>query len=232
MTIALLLGGTALSGFLGNQGAQGASQAQQQAQQQALAFQQQAYQDQQRNLYPWISTGQGALGTIANLYGLNGGTGFNENALNTFRSSPDYAFAFREGQRALDNSAAARGGMLGGNYSRALTQYGQGMATNYLDNYTKRLLGIADSGRTAALGQGQLGATMGSQIGNTFGNIGTAQASGIVGGTNALTGALGSGINNYLLMSALNNRGSSYGGVNRGGSFLGMSTPWPQMNAA
>lgn len=187
-------------------------------------------------LAPYQAAGAGAMGLISDLYGLGGGAAFGEGSLARFRTSPDYAFAFDEGRRALENSAAARGGLLSGNFARGITQFGQNHATGFLDNYTKRLLGIADMGRSSVISQGQLGIPVGQlglgmgqlgvgmggvlssltgqvgnaygNIGSAYGNIGSAQASGIVGGANAMTGGINSGVNNYLLYNALGNRGS------------------------
>lgn len=218
--VAAAIGGSALvSGGLGYLGAKSASEKQAEQGQQALSFQkgvvgqqQQNYNTMQEGLSPYRQAGAGAMDRITGLYGLGGGPAFGQDAINQFKNSPDYAFAFSQGQDALQNSAAARGGLLSGNFARAATQYGEGYATNYLKNYTDRLMGIAGQGRDTVMGGGQIGAGLGTalsgQIGSSYGNIGTANASGIVGGTNAVTGAIGSGTQNYLLMNALNNRSS------------------------
>jgi hypothetical protein len=181
-------------------------------------------------LSPYISGGASAFGLISDLYGLNGGQGFGESALARFRASPDYAFTFDEGRRAMENSAAARGNLLSGNFARGITQYGQNSAMGFLDNYTKRLLGIADMGRGSALSGGQLAMSRGGglpafgqfasgmagQIGSSYGNIGAAQASGIVGGANAMTGGINSGLNNYMFYNALGRNGQSSYSPNAG----------------
>lgn len=220
LSIALLLGGTALSGGLGFLGAKDASNKQAESAAQALSFQkgvfgqqEQAYNTMQEGLSPYRQAGAGAMDRISGLYGLGGGqTAFGPEAIASFKNSPDYSFAFNQGREALENSAAARGGLLSGNFGRAATQYGEGYATNYLKNYTDRLMGIAQGGQNAVMGGGQIGTGVGTalsgQIGSSYGNQGAANASGIVGGTNAATGAIGGGVNNYLLMNALNNRSS------------------------
>lgn len=221
--MAAAIGGAAAvgagTGYLGYKGAQDASKAQAESAAQALAFQKQVYGQQQQNynqmqegLSPYRQAGAGAMDRITGLYGLGGGPAFGQEAINQFKNSPDYAFAFNQGQDALQNSAAARGGLLSGNFARAATQYGQGYATNWLKNYTDRLMGVAGMGQNAVMGGGQIGTGLGTalsgQIGSSFGNMGAANASGIVGGTNAMTGAVGSGVQNYLMLQALNK--SSY----------------------
>ncbi|MFK5283483.1 hypothetical protein ACI3PL_28310, partial [Lacticaseibacillus paracasei] len=42
-----------------------------------------------------------------------------------FTADPGYAFRMREGQRAIESSAAARGGLLSGGTGKALVNYGQ-----------------------------------------------------------------------------------------------------------
>lgn len=207
--VAAAIGGaSALSAGVGYLGSQKASKLQAASAQQGLDFQKQVYGNQQGDLQPYKQAGSDALGMIGDLYGLNGGGGFGKSALDTFRRSPDYAFNFGEGARAFENSAAARGGLLGGNFARGITDYGQGTANNYLNQYTNRLMGIAGMGQGAALGGGQLASGMAGQIGQSYGNMGQAQASGVVGGANAITGAIGSGMNNYTLTNYLNR--SSY----------------------
>lgn len=109
----------------------------------------------------------------------------------------------------MENSAAARGGLLSGNFARGITQFGQDYGTGYLQRYRSGLLDIAKMGAGAATGGGQLGVQSAGQVGNSFQGIGQANASGFVGGANAVTGSLSSGMNNYLFMNAMNR--SSYG---------------------
>lgn len=224
ITIALLAS-TALStgaSFLG-------SSAQSKAAQQGLNFQKQVYGQQQADLSPFKQAGTGALGMISDLYGLNGGGGFGASAMNQFRNSPDYAWNFGEGLRALQNNAAAHGSLFSGNFARAASDYGQNTANNYLNQYTNRLMGVAGMGQQAALGGGQLASGMAGQIGQSFGNQGAANASGFIGGANALTGGIGSGMNNYMLSNYLNRSSFSPNqGIGGGGGFYGGS---PASNA-
>jgi hypothetical protein len=46
-----------------------------------------------------------------------------------FQSDPGYAFRVQEGTKALERSAAAKGGLLSGGTGKALERYGQGLAT-------------------------------------------------------------------------------------------------------
>lgn len=144
---------------------------------------------------PFMIPGQGAMASLAQLYGINPETGeyspdaaFNEASLAAFRRSPDYQFALQEGLGALENSQAAKGMLRSGNTLRAITDYGQGLATQTFGNYRGAL------GQLASLGAGAAG-----QTGQAAMAQGAAQASGAVGSANAWSGALGS-IANYGMM--------------------------------
>ena len=75
-----------------------------------------------------------------------------------FETTPGYQFRFDEGMKALENSAAARGGVLSGANMKAINEYGQNFATTEFDNVLSRLSGLVSQG---ALSSGQ--ATTGSQ---------------------------------------------------------------------
>src|SRR5450631_2876055 len=84
-------------------------------QKQVLAGQQQNFGDMKTNLNPFIQNGAGANNLLGSFYGTNGSDpALGQNALQAFQNSPDYQFALKGGSAALDNSAAAKGGVLGG----------------------------------------------------------------------------------------------------------------------
>lgn len=182
-------------------------------QREAMAYQKENYDKASGNLSPFIQTGQGANSMLASAYGLNGQSPLNEGALQAFYNSPDYKFALKGGSEALDNSAAAKGGVLGGNQIRAQTEYGQGMATQNLQNYFQRLTAMSGQGLQAGGILGQIGTGTGAQVGASANNIGnsqmaagTAEASGILGGVKGFQ----SGLNSLSLFNQMSK--SSYGG--------------------
>ena len=203
--VAVAIGGSALIGAgAGIYSANKASNAQSQAGQQALEYQKQADARNQANIQPFLNAGNEATARLGQSYADPG----------SFANTPDYQFGFGQGASALQNSAAARGGLLGGNFARGITQFGQDYANNYLTKYRSGLTDIARLGAGAATGGGALANQSAGQVGQSYGNIGQAQASGYVGGANALTGSLGSGAQNYMLYNALGK--SSYGGGSGG----------------
>jgi hypothetical protein len=221
-----MLGASLLGAGASIYGANKASSAQEAAankaaaiQQQAMEYQKQNYETASGNLSPFIKTGTGATNLLASFYGLNGSDpALGQSALERFRQSPDYQFAKTEGINALDNSAAAKGGVLGGNQMRAVTEYGSGLATQNLQNYLTRLTGLSGQGIQAGGYLGQIGTGAGSQVGTSANNIanstmaaGTAEASGILGTVKGID----SGLNSLSLYNQLGK--SSYSGYLPGG---------------
>jgi type II secretory pathway pseudopilin PulG len=177
------------------------------AQQQAIQFQRENYEKASGNLSPFIQTGQGANNLLSSFYGLNGADpALGDNALAAFAKSPDFKFAMKEGIGALDNSAAAKGGLLSGNQLRAVTEYGSGLATQNLTNYLSRLSGLSGQGIQAGGMLGQIGSGTGSNINTASNNLGnaymaggTAEASGILG----MTKGFNSGLNSLSLYNQM-----------------------------
>lgn len=111
-----------------------------------------------------------------------------------FRTDPGYQFAYNEGLRALDASAAARGTLLSGGQAKALTRYGQGVADQQYGNYWNRLAGLAGVGQQATSGTAAVGQSYSNQAGNALMQQGNARASGY----NALGQGIAGGFNNLL----------------------------------
>jgi hypothetical protein len=125
-----------------------------------------------------------------------------------FQADPGYAFRLQEGMKALDRTAAARGGLLSGATLRGAQRYGQEMGsqeyTNAFNRYQaerqarlnplQSLAGMSQTSANMLTGAaGQLGQNI-AQGAATMGNI---RASGYMNQANALTGALGQGLNYY-----------------------------------
>ncbi len=168
------------------------------------------------DLAPYRETGETALGQYAALYGV-GRDGMlsdedMQGARDMFKATPGYEFRMEEGVKALDRSAAARGGLGSGGYGRDLTRFGQGIASEEFNNYANRLAGLANTGQSSAAQTGAAGMQSAGQVGNFLmsgaanqGNMlaqaGTARASGYAGVANAASGAA----SNYLFMNAMQN---------------------------
>lgn len=123
-----------------------------------------------------------------------------ENAMARFYESPDYNINFDEGQKALEQSAAARGGLFSGNTGTALARYGQDYGNRLYTQYANRLASMAGLGQTAATSTGQFGANAAAQQGNAMMAGGQAKARGWEGINNAIQG----GMQNYYTNQYLN----------------------------
>jgi hypothetical protein len=219
-TAAALLGSAAIGAGASLFGSSKAADAQKDAANNALAFQQQTYNNNQKNLSPYMSAGSGAANLLSKFYGLDG-NGLSADGMSNvnafFQNSPDYKFAVQEGQSALENSAAARSGNLNGNALRAAQSFGQGLATQNLGGYLGRIQGIAGMGASAAGSAANTNTEAAKQVGNTMQNAGQAEASGYVGAANGVN----SFVNNLQLYNERLNRSSYGGGSSMGGSFGG-----------
>ena len=124
----------------------------------------------------------------------------------SFTGSPGYQFRFDQGMRALTNSQAARGGLLSGGAMKEATSYGQGIGSDEYMNEFNRYATMSGMGQTAVNNTTNAGVATAGNVGNSTMAAGNARASGYIGGANAITGGLNSGINYYQnqqLMSQL-----------------------------
>lgn len=168
---------------------------------------------------PWYEAGRNALTQLAPLV-----SNYTPFGMEQFEADPGYSFRMDEGMKALERSAAARGGLLSGGMMKGIQRFGQGLAsdeyTNAFNRYqTERnaklnpLQSLAGVGQTTAQQIGQAGQTMANNIGQTnqamgtnLGNIYTSTAS---NAGNAITGAAQARASGYVgqanaLTSALN----------------------------
>jgi hypothetical protein len=204
-----------IAGVAGAFGSRSAAKRQERAARRALALQRQMFATQQANLEPFRASGVQAQNRLMSLLGLGGDTqaeGYGSMArdfsMQDFQQDPGYGFRMSEGLKALERSAAGRGGAASGAAMKGITQYGQNLASQEYQNAFNRymanrqarlaplqnLMGVgmgAAQGLSGAAGQfGQVG-------GQSYGDIGNAQAAGIMGPLNALSQGLGSAANLY-----------------------------------
>lgn len=194
---AILGGASLVSGLAGASASRSAASQQADAAQRATEAQQAAAAQQRADLAPWRNTGELANNKIASMLGLNGSSSFTSD-------DPSYAFRFSEGQKAVDNGAASRGMSLSGGALKALSKYGQDMASTEYSNSFNRYKSVSDSGQSAAAGQGAASANLGNSTANNLMQAGNASAAGTMGTANAWSGALGSAVNNYQQNQLLN----------------------------
>lgn len=162
------------------------------------------YEQQRADQEPWRQAGLGALAQM-------GDSDFQRDFTTAdFQKDPGYEFRMAEGQKALERSAAARGGLQSGGTLKALSRYGQDYASNeYQNAYNRfnsdrdrrfgRLSSLAGMGQTATNQMGTAGMNLSGLAGNYADNVsniglgaakygGAARMAGAQAWGNAITG--------------------------------------------
>lgn len=222
-----------------------ASDATLQAQRESIEFQKEQADLARADREPWRLTGANKLSELA-MRTKQGGDLMRTFGMSDFERDPGYQFRLDEGMKGLNNSAAARGGLLSGAALKAASQYNQNFASNEFGNASNRfvanqtnqfnrLASLADVGQTAANQNGQnamqLGQNVGNGMMNTAGAIsnnligaGNARASGYMAQSNAWGNALNQGV------SAWNQYNNNQPPPNRAGSTSGNLDYWRGSN--
>lgn len=197
-----IVGGAILgSALLGSSASKSAASTQAQAAEQAGQVQKDIFERQVQLQEPWRQAGINALARM--------GTGFTGKV--DLTQDPGYAFRLSEGLKAIDRGAAARGGLMSGAALKAGARFGQDYASQEYQNAYNRALtqynttaALAGVGQTATNALSNAAGQYGANAGNAIQSAAAARASGYVGGANALTGALGTGLNYYQSQNMLN----------------------------
>ena len=232
ITAALISGGAALLGGALASNAQGkAAEAQQSSAAKQLALQKEMFNKQIELQAPFRQAGLIGQNRLLDLLGLSGNTtaaGYGTAAQNftpsDLTSDPGYQFRLSEGLKALDASAASRGGLLSGNAGRALVDYGQASGSQEYQNAFNRyqtnranllnplqsLAGQAQSSANTLGGAAQNYASTGTGSMQYGGN---AAASGYLGQANSWNSALNNAASGYQNYATMNNLFGSNGGA-------------------
>jgi len=204
-----IIGGAVVGGVATAYAGKKAASAQEAAAAQASNTQLQMYYASREDLAPWTEAGQNALAQYQERAEAGPGV---------FEESPGYQFRMGEGVKALERGAAARGGLLSGRQQKALTRFGQDYASNEYQNFLNQYYQglqptqwLAGTGQSAAAQQGAWGQQTGANIAQNQLAAGQAQAGGYINQANALTGAMGGGLQNYLLWKAYTGGGGGSG---------------------
>ena len=237
---ASILGGSAISAGAGLIGSSKAAKAQINAANTAAAQQKAMFDEQVRLQAPFREAGLTAQNRLMQYLGLSGAptdAGYGKYAgdfsMADFQADPGYAFRLAEGNKALDRTAAARGGLLSGGAMKAAQRYGQEMGSQeYMNafnryqtnraNQLQPLQSLMGAGQTGANVLTQAAGGLGANLAETTMGAGNARASGYMGGANALSNAIGQGFNAYANMY-----GGDYGPTNPNlvGSFNSLARP-------
>jgi hypothetical protein len=216
------------SSLIGANASSRAAGAQADAANRAADLQYEQYKQTREDQMPWMQAGKTALNALTPL-----ATNYQKFGMNQFQADPGYAVRLSEGQKALDRSAAARGGLISGSALKAAQRYGQDMGSQEYQNAFNRyqaertaqlqpLQSLAGVGQTTAQSLGAAGQNYAGAAGNALTGGAAAQAAGYVGGANALTSGLGTYLNynqSNNLLNVLQNRG--YGATNYSAAPMG-----------
>ena len=103
------------------------------ASREAIDLQRKMYYEGVARQQPWLEAGQIALNKL-----VPEATNYQNFGMEQFKQDPGYAFRMSEGMKALENSAAARGGLLSGATMKGIQRYGQDMASQEYMNAFNR----------------------------------------------------------------------------------------------
>lgn len=122
-----------------------------------------------------------------------------------YQADPGYQFRLDQGNQALQNSAAARGGLLSGRAAKDAMAYNGGQASQEYANAFSRFQ-VNRSNKLNPL-QSLMGAGQTATNGMTADvtGSGNAQAAGYVGGANAVNNAVGQGTSMYQTNRLMDN---------------------------
>lgn len=210
MPVGSIIGAVAGIGtsLLGASASKKAAKAQAAAAAQAQETQLEMYRQTREDLSPFRETGAQAGYQLADLFGIptpanpDGSNPFGVKAWEGYQETPFYQNPLKEGIRAVDNSAAARGNLLSSGNLKNVSEYAGNYATKQFGSFMDRLYQLAGMGQGAAAQTGQAALSTGRGVADSQMAAGEAKASGIVGGANALAdGVRGFGNNlAYLTM--------------------------------
>ena len=180
---------------------------------QATQLQREMYQQTREDQAPYRTAGYNALAEMQRTAGnVPGAFKFGNEAM---YQDPGYAFRLSEGQKALDRSAAARGGLISGGALKAATRFGQDMGSQeYQNAYNRALTGyntgvasenqlynrqaaLSGIGQTATNLVGQAGQNYGTSVGNALMNQGVNAGNARMIGANALNSGVTGALSTY-----------------------------------
>jgi len=202
-----IAGSSVLGGAMQSRASSKAARAQQQAAAAQQQLEREMFERQVELQEPFRQLGLQNLNRLAGLYG-EGGAYANAPGMAEIQMDPGYGFRFGEGMKALERSAAARGGLLSGSMLKGAQRYGQEMGSQEFQNAYARAMEQRRAVTNALAGLGAGGPTAASAIGGAAQNYaqgagqaiqmgGQARASGYIGRANALSNALSQGAMGY-----------------------------------
>lgn len=163
------------------------------ASREANAMQMAMYNQTRADQAPWRIAGEGALKRIEEFPDFS----FNAEEFN-FMQDPSYDWRLSQGVEALDRSASARGNVLSGGQQKAITEYGQDMASQEYSNAFNRHMSEQQFDYNTAIGEHNINlgkeqslAGLGQSSTNALASAGSSTANSMA--NNTMSGASNAG---------------------------------------
>lgn len=232
---AAIIGGAALIGTAGSiyasnqaakaqaSAARGAAAEARAAGERAADVQERMFERQVELQEPFRQAGLTSQNRMLTLLGLEGGDPNDPNfgryakdfSMADYEADPGYGFRMSEGMKALERSAAARGGLLSGSTLKGIERFGQGLASEEYQNAFNRyqvnranqlnpLQSLYGSGQTSANALTTAAGQTGAGLANTYMGVGQGVGSALMAGGNARASS-------YMNMASALNQGLSTG---------------------
>lgn len=200
------VGGLASSAVSGR-AARDAARSQQDAVNAQIAYQ-------ERTQRPWMEAGQFALGQLQQ--GLSPGGQFTgQFTMADAQNSAAEQHALQQGTQAIQNSAAAKGGLLNSNTLQDLVEYGQANAAQYQNQAFNQYLAQRNANLAPLQSLAGLGQTSTQHVADNVSNLAlsgaAAGAAGRVGQANAVSSGIENVGNQISMLAGLFGRGGSGG---------------------
>ena len=211
VTGAIVGGSQLLGGYLGAEGAKDAAEIQAAAADRAALLEKEMYDISRKDLAPYREQGYTALKDIEGMKPFLTAQ-FGPDQFEQYLD-PSMAFRQRLGEQSTARLANVGGGAMSGNTLRALTDYGQGLASteygNAFDRFQTERGNIYNTLANIA-GMGQNAVNTGVSAGQTYAGqrtalttgAGAAEAAGVVGAANAY-GGMAQNIGNLAMMGSM-----------------------------
>ena len=178
---ALVVGGSQLIGSSMQADAAGeAAGIQAGASREGIAEQRRQFDALQALLKPYTEAGVPALEAQQAFLGLKGPEA-EQAAIERISGGETFKSLAQQGEEALLQRASATGGLRGGNIQGALAQFRPQLLNTLIEQQYGRLGGLTTIGQQSAAGVGTAGMQTGTNVANLLGQVGAAQAGGVLG---------------------------------------------------
>jgi len=205
--------GSIVGGIMGKMGGDAAAESADRAGERAAALTREGTELARRDISPFRYAGRAAIDQAIQALGLGRlytrEDGFDDvthanwqadqaGALSKFKTDPGYEFRRSEGEKAINRSMAARGGVLSGAAVKAGQRFADNLAEQEFKNYFDRLLNVATGGTSAAGASGSAAVSGANAGASAITQSGIAAGQARKSGYESLGSGIASGFNNTL----------------------------------